>query len=172
MQEPNDTDEPDPLVVTEQTIEYKVRGYERFIVRQIRKRKLQSWFILDYDPEGNHGKVWASRVTDRIVIDMTPIELTPPMARITPVENREDAVELIMGLVSETVTYEMIETDDDLDVDNDWDDEDPEADAEDLLLLDEDEEEHPDYPDGHVSDEEEVAYAAEQAKREEWVEAA
>jgi hypothetical protein len=152
-------DAKDPLVATEQTIEYRLKptsaqiktaaeqsqkvgykikvGYDsRFSIRMIRYGQVGQWWIVD------HG-------TDLLGVSVP---------RLTPVDSREEAIDLIDSLREGLVTYADLETaDNDLDPDEDI-----------LAELAEDEEEHPDYDDGDLDPDEEAVRALEQAKREAW----
>jgi hypothetical protein len=140
-----------PLVALDTTIEYKVKPVKqdpkartlydpRWSLRMIRSGKEMTWYVIDY---GTH---------------VLGVELP----RLTPAENREDALNILEALRDGIMTYEDIddmlsERDEDVD-DLDNDD-----------YLDEDEDEAPDYPEDQVDDEEEVEYEQTQKLREGWV---
>lgn len=142
MQEGGVSEEVDnPLVPVHQTVEYRVkleaatkkiykdaklpvpRFDERWAIRMNRVEGEMSWWIVDY---GESFKIVDGH---RIRI------LDAPLPRLTPAENREDAIALMEALRDGTMTYDEVKYDDD----DPALDEDPDAEYED--------EETEDFPD-------------------------
>jgi hypothetical protein len=143
-----------PISAVERTIEYAIKGTERFRLRMTATNHSTIWFVIDYMPE---------TVT---AVGVKRFEVQP--ARLTPAESQEDALNIVTALLEGLTTYEKLEDEQgDIDIDGLVDGEpDEDEDWRDLQLLDDDEEETADFEDGTLSDEEYEAYEAESELRE------
>lgn len=134
-----------PLQIAEQSVEFKLRGDDRFTVRLIKRGQRGRWYVFD----------WGE-----------PVPFGSREARITPAESRQDAVDLIESIKVGLLTYEELQDSEatDLDVESDGEP-DPDEDWRDMTYLTDDEEEFADHPESLLTPEELEEYECEQGHR-------